>query len=247
MTKVKKEKINIYDQDVNRFGEYIYNKKDSYSSVVARQRQFDEILKTLNLFFDQNIAILDVGCGDGTFTIKIFDSFKPRNIFGVDYSKKGIDVATKKVKKTQKKRIKFKYIDIYEIDKKIKKYKYDVALLSGVLHHLDRAEVIVYKLSKVVDNIIVIEPNGYNPILKIIENVSSYHIIHNEKSYLPPTLDKWFIKRGYKVKRKKYFGLVPYFCIEIIAKILKKIEPIIENIPIVKNILCGSSVIFYSK
>jgi hypothetical protein len=38
-------------------------------------------------------------------------------------------------------------------------------------------------ICNIADEIIVAEPNGYNPVLKIMEKVSPYHIQHEEKSY----------------------------------------------------------------
>ena len=37
----------------------------------------------------------------------------------------------------------------------------------------------------------VIEPNGYNPVLKVLEKVSRYHIEHEERSFFPATLHAW--------------------------------------------------------
>jgi ubiquinone/menaquinone biosynthesis C-methylase UbiE len=132
------------------------------------------------------------------------------------------------------------------VHKKFAGNKFDVAVIRGVLHHLYYPEDAIKKISKIADNVLVLEPSGYNPIVKIIEKTSPYHIAHQERSYWPPTLNKWFKNAGYKVLRQKYFGIVPYFCNEKLAKMLKIVEPFFELIPLIK-IYGGTNIILYTK
>ena len=94
---------------------------------------------------------------------------------------------------------------------------------------------------------IIVEPNGYNPVLKVIEKVSPYHRAHDEKSYWPPTLNAWFRRNGFSVVKQKFFGVVPFFCPTPIAKSLKAIEPPIEALPITRHLACGTNLVLYRK
>lgn len=247
-TITKKEKnVKVFNKDVINGGGYVYTDKNKYSSVIARQRQFDEIVKVLVKYFSKNITILDVGCGDGAYTFDLIKKIKPRYVLAFDYADKAIEAAKKKTPMKYEKKVTFKTFSIYDIDKKVKKNSFDVAILSGVLHHLYLPQKAIKKMSKISNNVILIEPNGYNPILKVIEKVSPYHRLHEEKSYWPPTIHKWFLAHGYQLKEEVYFGLVPYFCNRQVAIFLKKIEPFIEQLPFVNRFYCGSSMLYYTK
>jgi hypothetical protein len=109
----------------------------------------------------------------------------------------------------------------------------------GVLHHLYEPERAISRLSKIAKAIIIVEPNGYNPVLKLIERFSAYHREHEEKSYPPHRLDRWFTKFGGRVVESTYAGLVPFFCPEPLAKVLKVVEPIVERVPVARQLGCA--------
>ncbi len=248
LMKLKKEKnVSFFNNDISDIGSYVYTNKNIYSALIATKRQSDEIIRIIKKYFGNDIKILDIGCGDGTFTLELHEAVKPKQITGFDFAKNAIKVANKKTKKIKNKSVVFKICDIYDIDKKFGKEKYDLAVARGILHHLHNPEAAIENISKAVLKIIVLEPNGYNPVLKVIEKVSKYHIKHEEKSYFPPLLNKWFIKQGFRVTEQKFVGLVPYFFPEKIARILKKIEPFIENVPFISKFYVGTNVIFFEK
>ena len=120
-----------------------------------------------------------------------------------------------------------------------KNQSFDIVQLRGVLHHLDRPIVALEEALRVADTLIIIEPNGYNPVLKMIERFSPYHIEHKEKSYAPRNLDRWVKSLGAVPTKQQWVGLVPFFCPDWMARILKKLEPIFEKIPLVNSISCA--------
>jgi len=87
--------------------------------------------------------------------------------------------------------------------------------------------------------VVVIEPNGYNPILKVIERFSKYHVEHQEKSYSPAMLNQWVSRSGGVIRTRGYAGLVPMFCPDSVAKVLKRIESAFERIPIINALVCA--------
>jgi SAM-dependent methyltransferase len=245
---LKKEKnVNSFNNDVRSVGRYIYTGKQIYSAVVATKRQTDEAIFIIKRYIGKNIKMLDIGCGDGTYTLDLFNAIRPKLITGFDNAQMAIIAAQNKAKKSGFKSVFFNVGDIYNIDKEIGNKRYDIAVVRGVLHHLYNPEIAIKNIAKTASKVIIIEPNGYNPILKVIEKFSEYHKEHDEKSYYPPVINKWFSNNGFKVIEQKFVGLVPYFCPEKIARLLKKIEPYIENLPVFSKLFLGSNIVLYEK
>lgn len=246
--KLKKEKnIEVYNADVVQTGKYIYTDFRHVSAKIATERQTEEIVETILTKIGKNKRILDVGCGDGTFTLELLKKVSPKKIVGIDYAKFAIQAAKNKVIKKGIKNIQFLQCNIYNIDKRVKKGDFDVVIIRGVLHHLYEPKVAINSIAKIVDKIIVLECNGYNPILKLIEKISPYHREHEEKSYFPPSLNKWFKDNGFQVNKQEYCVIVPYFCNKYLAKLLYKIQPFFESIKIVSKLYCGSILFYYEK
>ncbi len=246
----RKKEINVkaFNDDIKNKGRYQYANFEKYSIYIATKRQTEEIVRVLKLHVKKNSSILDVGCGDGTFTFEIYKRFHPKIIIGFDDAKSAINVASKSVKTKDKKNIIFLHGNVYNAHRMFKKtYSFDVIVIRGVLHHLYNPQQAIKSLSQLSNKIIVLEPNGYNPMLKIIERTSPYHIKHEEKSYWPPTLNKWFRNNNFTVREQSFFSIVPYFCPEKIARLLKRVEPYIEKLTILKLFYCGTNLIYYEK
>lgn len=224
--------IEQYNQDVLKYGGYVYSQKNKYSARVANERITQECL-LLGQFADKRV--LDIGCGDGTYTYEIFNWGHTSYILGLDLSKEAIKSANKKFKKGSK--IEFKQGDAYSLPKNIGEY--DIAVLRGVLHHLDKPLVVLREVFKVCEMVIIVEPNGYNPIVRLLEMLSPYHIKHSEKSYYPPLINSWINKLGWSVDKKKFVNLVPFFCPDIVAKSMKSMEFFVESLPVIRQLLCG--------
>jgi hypothetical protein len=76
----------------------------------------------------------------------------------------------------------------------------------------------------------IYNPNGNNPILKLIEKLSPYHRRHEERSFSSRTLKKWCKEAGYEVERLNYVGFVPFFFPALPAKIIYFFQPFMEKI-----------------
>ncbi len=44
------------------------------------------------------------------------------------------------------------------------------------------------------------------------------------------------------MERSLYIGLVPFFCPDLMARVLNALEPIVERIPVLRAIACGQYV-----
>lgn len=229
-----------FDKDIILNGGYIYTTNATLSSKMANDRLTEATLRTISL---NGKRIIDVGCGDGTYTYELCKRSKPKKIVGVDSAKNAIELAQVLYKKH--KNLSFHYASIYDLYEKYKNF--DIAIVRGVLHHVDFPQKAIESLSKVASQIIILEPNGYNPLLKVVEKVSLYHRIHKEKSYPPILLRRWLSKVGFKTKSNSYVGFVPFFCPDGMARVMKKMEKYIENIYLFSRLFCAVYVVLAKK
>lgn len=237
MPKSKPEKnISRFSEDTSEFGGYVYTSTSQLSSKLANEHITEITLTLANL---QGKSIFDIGCGDGTYTLELFKKGRPKNILGID----PVAVAVKAAKeRNNDSRISFCVGNIYSLPKN---KKYDLAVVRGVLHHLYQPEKALKEIAGVANEVLIIEPNGYNPVLKIIEKISKYHVEHEEKSYPPHTLDRWIKKSGGLIRRRKFGGFVPFFCPDWLARCLKFFEPLAESLPLLNRFICGNYYIMY--
>jgi hypothetical protein len=162
-------------------------------------------------------------------------------IRGVEPAAKALRAARNRIPGALVNTVSFEEGNIYEFRGKGE----DVAVLQGVLHHLDRPEAAIANLAQQCKAVIVCEPNGYNPVLKLIEKASIYHRQHDEKSYLPGMLNGWFESRGLKLVEQQFLCLVPYFCPTPIARLLSWAEPAFESLPLIRQVCCGTNLALY--
>ena len=182
--------------------------------------------------------VIDIGCGDGTYTIELFERGQPASICGVDLAQQAIEVARQKA---SGRNIQFAVESAYGLP--YASNSFDVACLRGVLHHTDRPMDALREALRVAPLVVIIEPNGYNPVLKVLERVSSYHREHREKSYSPRKLDRWVYDLCGCVQKRKWVGLVPMFCPDWMARVLKAVEPYFEEFPCIRCLACGQYVL----
>lgn len=229
----KEKNIKTFCQDIKKNKGYLYTQTNKLSCKIANLKQSESIHSICGNLAGK--SIIDVGCGDGTYTFE-FLKYKPKYILGVDPAKDAISIAKSRYEKFHP-NIKFITTNIYKLNTLGKHF--DIAIVRGVLHHLYQTEKAIQQLSQIADIVIILEPNGYNFILKIIEKVSPYHRQHEEKSYRPALIDKWVLINKGKIVHRSYFGLVPYFCPSVLVKILKVIEPIVEQTPVLNHLFAS--------
>lgn len=220
----------MFNADIQNHSGYLYTRTDKRSCVLANRRITDAVLEMTSF---QGKRVIDIGCGDGTYSIELLRA-GASEVLGIDAAESAVETANNKVSGIDG--IHFEVMNIYRLETE---KRYDIAVLRGILHHLDPVQSAIHNISKIADEIIVLEPNGFNPILKLIEKVSPYHIRHEEKSYSPAMLGHWFESCGCSVERSRFIGLVPMFCPDFAAKMLKMIEPVIEKLPVFRQLCCG--------
>ena len=240
----REQNIEEFNADVAAHEGYIYTAIDRWSSRYATGRQSEELVKLIAANFTSQIKIVDIGCGDGTYTREIANRFRPQSMRALDPASNAVRIATERTATAPAATpISFEVGNIYELENKGE----ELAVVRGVLHHLDRPKEAVAELCRCFDSILVLEPNGYNPVLKVIEKVSPYHRRHGEKSYWPPTLNTWFADAGFEVVTQSFFLLVPYFCPTGAAKLLASLEGLSESIPVVRHVSSGTNLVLYRR
>ncbi|MCL1825330.1 MAG: class I SAM-dependent methyltransferase [Betaproteobacteria bacterium] len=238
--KEQKHNVDVFSQDVTDGGSYAYT-RDRLSSVLANRRITDAFAEIYPL---SGKRLLDLGCGDGTYSLELV-SLGADFVLGIDPSEAAVTAATGKATQTRLlDKIRFQTGNIYNLSLD---ERFDCIVLRGVLHHLPDAGVALRAVAPLADNILLMEPNGTNPVVKIIEKTSQYHIEHEEQSFLHSTVRRWLHEAGFNYLSIKFVNFVPFFCPDWMARLLKFVEPVVESLPFIRNICCGQYIIFSSK
>ena len=226
--------VTSFDADAAARGGYQYTTDASLSSRLAYRKQTEASLAVAD-FRDRRV--LDIGCGDGAATLELLDVAAPALVEGIDPAPAAIEAARRRDAGGT---VAFRVGSAYELP--YPPGMFDVAILRGVLHHLDDPERALGEALRVAPRVVVVEPNGFNPGLKLLERVSSYHVEHGEKSYSPRKLDRWSRSLGGRVERRVFAGFVPMFAPDLVAQAMKRVEPLVEGVPLVRSVACAAYV-----
>jgi ubiquinone/menaquinone biosynthesis C-methylase UbiE len=210
---------------------YRYTTNASLSSKLANQRLTDVSLEMADF---RGRRVIDIGCGDGTYTAEVVEIGGAREVAALDPAPDAVRIARARV---DPKVVSLAVASAYALPYGDKSF--DVAYLRGVLHHMDDPAGAIGEALRVASVVVVVEPNGYNPALKLLEKYSTYHVEHGEKSYAARTLDGWVRGLGGRIERRTYAGLVPMFCPDWLARAMKRFEPIVERLPGLRQIGCA--------
>ena len=207
-----------FDRDVALNEGYRYTTNAPLSSRLANERLTDLTLELATL---AGRSLIDVGCGDGTYTAELARRGNPTSVVGIDPAAAAVDVARRRHPD-----LRFEVGDAAWLEATSERF--DIAVTRGVLHHADDPPRLLQAVGRIAAEVVVIEPNGWNPVLKLIERASSYHRAHGERSWRSSVIDRWLREAGFLPLSSRYAGLVPFFCPAPAARALKAIEPLVE-------------------
>ena len=227
----RKNSADIFNNDVESHRGYVYTTNQRLSSRLATDRQVDLILSMGRM---HRRKVIDIGCGDGTFTVRFWDRGQPAALAAIEPAEHAIAVA---VDRRADRSIDFRVAGGTEIP--FPSGSFDLAVMQGVLHHCDDPAATIKEALRVAAALIAVEPNGWNPILKLIERFSQYHRQHDERSFTERQLKSWLSDAGCEVTEGRYAILVPYFCPDWLARVLKRLEPLIEATPVLNRLVCA--------
>lgn len=238
-----KKNVDQFDEDVRKTGSYAYT-ADRLSALLSNSRMSEGIAESYDF---SGKTVLDLGCGDGTYTLEL-PTLSVKEVIGVDPAGAAIEAANAKARKLGvDATVKFEVGNIYELEPFLAENRFDCIMLRGVLHHLPDPARAIANLSGFNGSIVVLEPNGNNPVLKLIEKFSRYHIEHEERSFSPALIRSWLTAAGFRVHSNKVINLVPVFCPDWMARIFRFVQPLVERLPLVRNIACGQIIIVAHK
>ncbi len=229
-----KANVQVFDQDAAEGG-YLYARQDRPSSVLANSRMTRAIFAATDF---RGQRVVDIGCGDGAYTAPLKTQAGASYVLGIDPAQAAIELARGRAAGIDG--CEFVVGSIFDPPPG---QSFDIAVIRGVLHHLSEPERAVTAAMQMAKRIVVLEPNGTNPALKLIEKLSSYHREHEERSFLPGTIDFWIRAAGARVVRREFINLVPMFCSERVARTLRALEPFVERLPLANAVACGQYVV----
>jgi SAM-dependent methyltransferase len=223
--------VTPFDHDVSRSGGYVYTTDAPLSARLANRRLTVAALSVADF---KEKRVLDIGCGDGTYTLELVDVAGAASVQGIDPAGEAIRVARERVGDRP---IAFSEGSAYELPHEADAF--DLACLRGVLHHLERPAEALREALRVAPWVVGVEPNGYNPGLKVLERCSTYHVEHGERSFTARTLDGWVKAAGARIEARTFAGFVPMFSPDWLARAMKRIEPAVEALPGVRTVGCA--------
>lgn len=235
-----KQNVQEFNSDVMDNGGYRYTSNAPYSSIVSNKRITDETVKVLRNIGNVK-SVIDIGCGDGTYTADLKKALPNVDFIGFDPATEAIALANGKYPNCQF--IVGNVLDPATFPQK----KYDVAVIRGVIHHLPTQSAAVKNAALLSDRVLIIEPNGNNPILKWIEKNSEYHIKHEEQSFSSDFLSQICTENGLKVKYLSFIGFVPFFFPTLPSKVIYALQPVLEHVPLLGRFFGAQTVILAEK
>jgi 2-polyprenyl-3-methyl-5-hydroxy-6-metoxy-1,4-benzoquinol methylase len=234
-----KQNVQRFDKDVLDTGGYAYT-GDRLSARLANARISRSIVESFDF---SGASVLDLGCGDGAYTVD-FATLGVRQVVGIDPAAGAIEAARTRAQVLGVSDIvTFEVGNIYALDEYLSPGRFDCIVIRGVLHHLPDPARALAGLSAFRGTVVVLEPNGNNPVLKLLERFSRYHIEHEERSFRPSQICNWLTTAGFTMRSSGVINLVPMFCPDMMAKVCRQVEPIVESIPLMRDIACGQSII----
>lgn len=231
MSTAPRQGVDPFNSDASGGEGYIYTTAGQFSSTHVLARHLELILEMGRL---EGRSVLDIGCGDGFSTLRFWDETHPLRMAGVDPAENAIKVADQK---KGERPIEFRVLEGNHVP--FDDLTFDIAIVQGVLHHADDPQATIREGLRVARDIVILEPNGLNPGLKLLEKVSKYHREHNERSYSRRQLIGWVEKAGGRVTAEKFGVFVPIFSPGWLARPMAALEPVVEATPGLRAIGCS--------
>lgn len=226
--------LDPFKADIADNAGYRYTTNITLSSRLANRRYTDASLAVTDF---RGRRVVDIGCGDGTFTVQLVELGGAGRVTGLDPVATALPMARRKIENRP--------VDVVGASAYALPFRnntFDIAYVRSVLHHMSGPLDALREALRVARIVVVVEPNGYSPVLKLLERFSKYHVEHGERSYAPRRLDSWVRELGGRVEKRVFVGLVPMFCPDWMAAALKPLEPAVERIALLRNVACGQYV-----
>jgi len=137
-----------------RLDNFCYKNLSRFATIAEGGIHPKHRLTNYHQFFVDNIdpqdAVLDIGCGQGFLTYDV--AKKARSVTAIDLNKDNIELARRDFNKDN---IKYIYGDATQFDFE---EKFDVAILSNVLEHIDNRHAFLLRIKELADKFLVRVP-----------------------------------------------------------------------------------------
>lgn len=241
MKRSLKQNVAAFDSDVNEHGGYRYTSNPSFSSIVSNRRLTEQTFETIHSLGGAIKQVIDIGCGDGTFTSELATRLPEVSFTGFDAAENAIASA-----KSHFSNCTFLIGNILDPET-FPQASYDLAIIRGVIHHLSTQKEALVNALKLSKRILIIEPNGNNPILKMIEKNSKYHIEHEEQSFSSAFFLNLADELNLKVIHLGFVGFVPFFFPTRLSQIIYFFQPFLEKLPVLPKSFAGQIVLLLER
>lgn len=214
----------------------------SPSGQCRADRRAKLLVKTANI--TDKDYVLEIGCGTGLFTRKVYDATKAK-IVGTDLSEELLVEARHLLPQGA-------FFIENAMDLSYKDGSFDVVFGSSVLHHLDYQKSLeeIYRVLKKGGRMVFAEPNMINPQILIQKNIPFI------KKWLGDSPDesaiiRWKFAKLMESKGFKNVKIIPYDFLHPITpkpliNVVNMIGKAIEKVPVLREI-AGSVIIYGEK
>jgi len=180
--------------------EYYAKHADTYSALIASWR-----MHLIAQYNAKNKVILDLGCGTGNYLLKLFNN----NVFGIDISKKSIDILKKRTEYTKIKNKKTLIVG-NALHMPFKNNIFDILFSFSTMYYIKELDEVLIQIHRILKprGIVILEfGNKYsiNSVWdKIMFDVPQFHF--SEKR-IWSELDR----NGFQIKKVYYRQVIPNF------------------------------------
>lgn len=180
--------------------EYYEKHADTYSTFISPWR-----MQLIAQYNSKNKVILDLGCGTGNYLLKLSNN----NVFGIDISKKSIDILKKRIEYTKIKNKKTLVVG-NALHMPFKNNVFDIMFSFSTMYYIKELDKILAEIYRVMnhDGIAILEfGNKYSIDSvwdKMMFNVPQFHF--SEKQ-----IKKELLKSGFNIKKIYYRQIIPNF------------------------------------
>ncbi len=230
-----------HGRKISRNAEYVWG-WDSKTGRIRAERRANFFLQYGNI--NSNSYVLELGCGTGIFTEKVYASSMSKII--------AIDISDDLLFLAKAKGINAQFLNFNAMKLPFNENTFDCVFGSSVLHHLDiyKAMEQVFGVLKEGGKIVFAEPNMLNPQIFLQKNIPALKKFMGDspdevaivKSKMHLTLKSIGFKNIHIFPYDFLHPLTPDFCIPIVCRVGK----ILEKIPIL-NSIAGSLLISAEK
>ena len=174
---------------------------------------FTYLSKRLKL--DQNLSILEIGCGGGVIPFQLLEEGYKFNYLGIDKEAESINSANKILEKYTEQSVSFISENVENLQNEIRLDYYEIILLVDIIEHLDNANELLQKIFKRIKpgcKIIISVPTPLYP--KVFGRRFHKQVGHVVDGYTLNNLDELFDNFNYSREYSGYnTGLIAnLFC-----------------------------------